>query len=769
MADVALTTNQVYNTGSQLRQDYPRSARVTAEASSATQPPVPLGGDYWQGTGGSGLWGFADLHAHLMSHLAFGGRMFWGRPYDPDHPGPAGLEHALGSCAPAHSGLVNVNPEFGHPVGGGWPDFEVWPRFTTTAHQQAYIDWIYRAYQGGLRLVICSAVQNEALASAGGGSGPRDDRGAIAAQVQAAKEMIAVQERQAGGPGQAWLQIAYSPAEAHAIVAAGRLAVILGVEVDSLGNWRRFEDLHEQCRRDLAEARRLISAELDWLHDLGIRQITPIHLTDNAFGGTAIYRRLFDASNMVLTGRHFKVVDGWQTGVRFRLERDAKDHLGRLVALQGRRLSPERFRESGLLRRLPVIKGLLQARDVPAVSGGHINAFGLTKYGLILLEEMMKRGMVIDLEHMSQRGTDVTLALAESRDYPVICSHVWFRDLFFTADVPYATEHAAEYGTAAVLKVAHEGAKRADQIELIGRLGGMVAPILNQADLAGPARVMPELSDRLPPRCAGSSTAWAEAYLYALVKMNGRGVAIGSDVNGMAGLPCPRFGPRAAYYVRGDALREPQRRVEIDRQANGVRYAAPLRDYRCFRFEDGGPGGYDAEERCIWQAIAQFNAGFNPSIQAHPADDALAGAGAQQERVDCFTKGLWAAAEEQGSRRARQPEGWPIEQWASYLAYQDRAAGPDDPPRTRELIEKIRQIWTRWRAMDGPNALLSRCTAGPRHDYDYNLDGLAHYGLLPDFLQDLKNLGLTAEDLAPLFHSAEDYVNLWERCLQGAH
>jgi microsomal dipeptidase-like Zn-dependent dipeptidase len=742
---------------------------VSGEESSAAQlPPLPVGGDYWQGTFGSGLWGFADLHAHLMSHAAFGGRMFWGRPYDPDHLGPAGLEHALGSCAPAHSGLINVNPESGHPVGGGWPDFDVWPRFTTTAHQQAYIDWIYRAYQGGLRLVICSTGHNETLASAGGGSGPRDDRGAIVAQVEAVKEMISVMERQAGGPGKAWLQIAYSPVEARAIIAAGRLAVVLGVEVDSLGNWRRFEDLHEQCGRDLLEARRLISAELDWLHDLGIRQITPVHLTDNAFGGTAIYRRLFDASNMVLTGRHYKVVDGWHTGVRFRLERDTKDSLARLVALQGRRLSPERFRETGLLRRLPVIKGLLQALDASPVSGGHINAFGLTKYGLILLEEMMERGMVIDLEHMSQRATDVALALAESRDYPVICSHVWFRDLFFTADVPYAREHRAEYGTADVWKVAHEGAKRGDQIELIGRLGGMVAPMLNQGDLAGPARVMPELTGRLPPRCAGSSTAWAEAYLYALAKMGGRGVAIGSDVNGMAGLPGPRFGTQAAYYVHGDALRESQRRVEIDRQANGVRYTTPLRDYRWFRFEDSGPGAYDEEERCVWQAIAQFKAGFNPSTQAHQAGDVPAGAGAQQERVDCFTKGLWAAAEEQGSRRDRQPDGWSAEQWAAYLAYLDQTSVPVEQPRTRELIEKVRGIWKRWQAMDGLNTPMSRCTAGPRHDYDFDLDGMAHYGLLPDFLQDLKNLGLTSEELSPLFHSAEDYVHLWERCLGGA-
>jgi hypothetical protein len=54
--------------------------------------------------------------------------------------------------------------------------------------------------------------------------------------------------------------------------------------------------------------------------------------------------------------------------------------------------------------------------------------------------------------------------------------------------------------------------------------------------------------------------------------------------------------------------------------------------------------------------------------------------------------------------------------------------------------------------------------AGPRRDFDINLDGMAHYGLLPDFLQDLRNQGLSIEDFAPLFRSANDYVEVWERC-----
>ena len=91
-----------------------KSKRTTAAA-----PRVPLGGDYWDAKPAAPLWGFADLHAHLMAHLAFGGNAFWGEPYDPAHPGEEGMQHVLGSCEPIHGGLINVNPEFGHPAGGG--------------------------------------------------------------------------------------------------------------------------------------------------------------------------------------------------------------------------------------------------------------------------------------------------------------------------------------------------------------------------------------------------------------------------------------------------------------------------------------------------------------------------------------------------------------------------------------------------------------------------------------------------------------------------
>ena len=40
---------------------------------------------------------------------------------------------------------------------------------------------------------------------------------------------------------------------------------------------------------------------------------------------------------------------------------------------------------------------------------------------------------------------------------------------------------------------------------------------------------------------------------------------------------------------------------------------------------------------------------------------------------------------------------------------------------------------------------------------------MAHYGMLPDFLQDLRNVGLSAEDLAPLFRGRYDYIVMWEK------
>src|SRR5262249_17497884 len=50
--------------------------------------------------------------------------------------------------------------------------------------------------------------------------------------------------------------------------------------------------------------------------------------------------------------------------------------------------------------------------------------------------------------------------------------------------------------------------------------------------------------------------------------------------------------------------------------------------------------------------------------------------------------------------------------------------------------------------------------------YDFNVDGLAHIGLLPDMVADLKSVGVTDQQLQPLFGSAQAYITMWSQASQ---
>lgn len=46
---------------------------------------------------------------------------------------------------------------------------------------------------------------------------------------------------------------------------------------------------------------------------------------------------------------------------------------------------------------------------------------------------------------------------------------------------------------------------------------------------------------------------------------------------------------------------------------------------------------------------------------------------------------------------------------------------------------------------------------------DFNEEGMIHIGLLPELIEDARRLGISDEDLEPLFRSAEGYIRMWER------
>ena len=67
----------------------------------------------------------------------------------------------------------------------------------------------------------------------------------------------------------------------------------------------------------------------------------------------------------------------------------------------------------------------------------------------------------------------------------------------------------------------------------------------------------------------------------------------------------------------------------------------------------------------------------------------------------------------------------------------------------------------------GTTIQLDRDQSGQR-TFDFNTDGLAHIGLLPDFLADLEVLGIPLEDLEAVFRSAQGFIDTWERAIHAS-
>ena len=49
-----------------------------------------------------------------------------------------------------------------------------------------------------------------------------------------------------------------------------------------------------------------------------------------------------------------------------------------------------------------------------------------------------------------------------------------------------------------------------------------------------------------------------------------------------------------------------------------------------------------------------------------------------------------------------------------------------------------------------------------RPGYDISYDGVPHIGMIPDFVEEMRVLGLTDAELQPLWHGAEAYIRAWE-------
>ena len=78
------------------------------------------------------------------------------------------------------------------------------------------------------------------------------------------------------------------------------------------------------------------------------------------------------------------------------------------------------------------------------------------------------------------------------------------------------------------------------------------------------------------------------------------------------------------------------------------------------------------------------------------------------------------------------------------------------------------QAWNHYHRTFGENVPLKRAQTGWRQ-WDFNFEGVAHYGLIPDLLQDMSNVGMDHNDMSVLFQSAEHFAQMWTKTLNAAN
>ncbi|MBE1530715.1 amidohydrolase family protein [Actinomadura algeriensis] len=374
------------------------AAWPTPSANAApAAPPAPRGE----------VRGYVDLHSHLMSYEAFGGSLLCGKPFDPD-----GIGAALSDC-PDHGAngafawfenFTRHGSPFGTHDPTGWPTFTDWPAWDSRTHQQVYYTWLERSWRAGQRVLVNQLVANRQLCEVYPlKRNACDEMDVVRLQAQRTREMEAYIDERNGGPGEGWFRIVTGPAEARRVIESGRLAVVLGVETSEPFGCRTA-DGKPLCTRDD------IDRGLDEMQDLGVSSMFLCHKFDNALCGVRFdpgtTGLVINAGNFLGTGRF------WQ----------AETCTG---AAHDNTIAPagglgDALREP--LRHLGMAGITLPLYPSPP----HCNVRGLTDLGAHMVEGMIDRGMIVEIDHMSVKAADETLSLLEDAGHSgVVSSHSW--------------------------------------------------------------------------------------------------------------------------------------------------------------------------------------------------------------------------------------------------------------------------------------------------------------------------------------------------------
>lgn len=524
------------------------------------------------------LRGYHDMHLHLLGHMAHGGKNLVGEPAP-----MSGSMFILDSnntindaLSPATDLLVHKNKfhglladTSGDGTGDGArtefgaPYFSGWPKWTSTTHQQTYHVWLERAWRGGLRTTTLFASHVESLCKTSlkatrPVSWPicEDSMMHIVDQLIVARDFERFIDWQNGGPGQGWFRIVTTPQQARDVVRAGKLAVVIGIEVDNLFNCKEAG-----CPADFGlNAARIapltslpapttLEEAVEVIYDMGVRHVFPVHNFDNGFGAAATWMDPIGVGQAVAENRW------WVT-------RDCGNGRGDYGFWIDNAIQSIMLILGFGVGETPAIPVYINGNLEPAYAS--CNQHGLRPMGPQLMQALMNKGILIDVDHMSNYSLDQTIAATSVGPdgngvaYPLVASHVQAFDL-----------HQKEFDGN---KGRHERMRTRAQLDAIRSSGGMVAAMLKDdvqdTDLKGGKFTLPYsplVGATIADNCRHSSKTWAQLLQYTVDVMGGP-VAMGSDWNGAAGHLGPRFGSDACGgWGAPNGLERPAQIIENSR------------------------------------------------------------------------------------------------------------------------------------------------------------------------------------------------------------
>lgn len=475
------------------------------------------------------LFGIVDTHSHMLTSFAFGGGgIFHGAPYH-----RLGVEHALPDCALFHGEdgrtdmlgfaydqgtegnfdvevflpalLFGFLGEFNHHT-AGYPDFTDWPAapFSST-HQTQYYRWLERAWMGGLRLVVQHATSNSVMCELISGQGIQqiryscNDMVAVDRQIAEAYSLERYIDAQAGGPGRGFFRIVKSPAEARTVIEQGKLAVILGIEVSNLFDcFSVARDGFPACDDGF------IASQLDGYHEMGVRAVFPVHKYDNAFSPGDGHRAISEIGNFANSGHWSSFTLDCPTDVSVVFDNGNVNFGGLNMPREDYFAPPPNDMSNFANAPIDTLAPFLDKLQQPPLEGDYCQSHSLTPQGEGLIRGMMKRGMIVEIDHLPQWSYRRAFEILEQSQYPATATH--------------GSEYGGRiYENAGISK---------------GNLGRC-------ADPGDP----------------GSMTNGLRARAERIAAAGGYpAVGFGFDLNGFAGAPGPRFGERSSCE---DAQQDP--------------------------------------------------------------------------------------------------------------------------------------------------------------------------------------------------------------------